>query len=663
MDSYQLSDGGLWTNKSDINQVEKGFEELYAIVDNRMETFNTKKQDPFQTNYTINRAISLLAQNVAQVPLDIYKGEEPIPHDNEMYNMFIKPNPYMSNFELWELTMIYLYNYGESFWYLNTNEYGKIQEIYVLNPRFMKHTKDKTTGQIGNWLFNHKIPMTIDEVVFFKLPNTKGLRGLSPINTVVMEYAADADAAKYNKKFFENFAKISGYLKNDKASEISPEELRKAVVEWNNAHKGVNNVGKTAGLPAGMDYIDTAMSQKDMEYLEGRKDIRDRILVVLGVNKTAMGISDDVNRANAKEGMRQIWTLTLKPQLIRIQEKLNADLFLEYFPGYRCKFNLSQIEDLKGDLKTTLESAQSMLHMGYTRNEINSRLSLDMEDSDDNEDLLPLNLVPRGMSFEDETDTSKDVVDITTKDVEEVKRSRANDRYRRLYLRRAKVIDKVFYSKVKRFFYEQGKEVLKIIGSRKDMNADHYEILNKLNLIWTEQNKKLKKYTKPIYEEAYKVGVKLAKDRLGKSYKEIELPDLIDSTIINSRLSKITDINNTVWNQIRIEIFESANQGETLAELTKRIKNVYNFAGKRARTIARTETNSMISETTMAEYDKEGVSRKQWIGGDRETHAAQDGDIVDIDETFANGLSYPGDPSGGPGEVINCRCAISPVID
>ena len=662
MDNYQLSDSGLWTNKSDMDQtVEKGFEELYAIVDNRMETYNTQKQDPFSTNYTINRAISLLAQNVAQVPLDIYKGEEPIPKTQEMYNMFIKPNPWMSNFELWELTMIYLYNYGESFWYLNTNEYGKIQEIYVLNPKFMKHEKNKETGQIGNWLFNHKIPMTVDEVIFFKLPNTKGLRGLSPIATVIMEYAADADAARYNKKFFENFARISGYLKNDKASEISPEELKKAVVEWNNIHKGVNNVGKIAGLPAGMDYVDTAMSQKDMEYLEGRKDIRDRILVVLGVNKTAMGISDDVNRANAKEGMRQIWTLTLKPQLIRIQEKLNADLFLEYFPGYRCKFNLSQIEDLKGDLKTTLESAQSMLHMGYTRNEINSRLSLDMEDSDDNEDLLPLNLVPRGMSLDDEP--SKNVDETTTKNVEEVKRTRANTRYRQLYLRRVKVVEKVFYSKVKRFFYEQGKEVLKIIGGRKDMNASHYELLNKLTLIWDEQNKKIKKYTKPIYEEAYKVGIKLVKDTLGKTYKEIELPDMIDSTIINSRLSKITDINNTIWNQIKIEIFDSANEGESLAELTKRIKNVYNFAGKRAKTIARTETASMVSQTTMNEYNKEGVSKKQWVGGDRPTHAAVDGDIVDIDEIFNNGLEYPGDPGGDAGEVINCRCAIVPVID
>jgi len=663
MDNYKLSETGLWTKESNTDQVvEKGFEELYAVVGNRMETYSTEKQDPFSTNYVINRAISLLAQNVAQVPLDIYKGEDPLPPENEMYNMFIRPNPYMSNFELWELTMIYLYNYGESFWYINNNEYGKIQDIYVLNPKFMKHEKDKATGQIGSWIFNYKIPMSVDEVIFFKLPNTKGLRGLSPIDTVIMEYAADADAAKYNKKFFENFARVSGYLKNDKASEISPAELKKAVIDWNNSHRGINNVGKIAGLPAGMDYVDTAMSQKDMEYLEGRKDIRDRILVTLGVNKTAMGISDDVNRANAKEGMRQIWTLTLKPQLIRIQEKLNAELFLQYLPGYKCKFNLSQIEELKGDLKTTLESAQNLLHLGYTRNEINDRLSLDMKYSNDDEDLIPINLVPRGMSLDDEPKSTKDVGDIETKSIE-LKVSRANKKYRQLYLRRVKVVDKLFYSKIKRFFYEQGKTVLAVIRNSKNMNTQQYGILNDLIKIWDKENKTLKKYTKPIYNEAYKVGIKLVKDRLGKSYKDIDLPDMIDSTIINSRLSKITDINNTVWNQIKIEIFDSANEGETLAQLTKRIKNVYNFAGKRAKTIARTETASMVSQTTMKEYEKEGVSKKTWVGGTRPQHAAVDGETIDMDQTFSNGLEYPGDPGGDPGNIINCRCAVAPYIE
>jgi len=42
----------------------------------------------------------------------------------------------------------------------------------------------------------------------------------------------------------------------------------------------------------------------------------------------------------------------------------------------------------------------------------------------------------------------------------------------------------------------------------------------------------------------------------------------------------------------------------------------------------------------------------------RESHAIVDGEIRELDEKFSNGLMFPGDPSGGAAEVINCRCAL-----
>lgn len=42
----------------------------------------------------------------------------------------------------------------------------------------------------------------------------------------------------------------------------------------------------------------------------------------------------------------------------------------------------------------------------------------------------------------------------------------------------------------------------------------------------------------------------------------------------------------------------------------------------------------------------------------RDSHARLDGTTIELNETFANGLMYPGDPSGTPDEIMNCRCRL-----
>lgn len=55
--------------------------------------------------------------------------------------------------------------------------------------------------------------------------------------------------------------------------------------------------------------------------------------------------------------------------------------------------------------------------------------------------------------------------------------------------------------------------------------------------------------------------------------------------------------------------------------------------------------------------------------GDRRTrfdHAVADGESVGLEERFTVGgraMLYPGDPAGGPGNVINCRCHVKVKID
>lgn len=114
--------------------------------------------------------------------------------------------------------------------------------------------------------------------------------------------------------------------------------------------------------------------------------------------------------------------------------------------------------------------------------------------------------------------------------------------------------------------------------------------------------------------------------------------------------------------------------GEHPSKMATRIEGL--FTGetplspyKRALRIAQTEAHSVMNQAafeTMKAADAGGLKmKKRWDatldGSTRKDHRKVDGETVDLDEAFSNGLMKPGD--GGPADRINCRCALVNVLD
>jgi len=470
--SFEISAGGVWVPEG-ATQIPKSATKnwqdvLYAVRGGQLEAWDISKKPPFESNYTIHRALSIIGSNVAQVPMKFYQRSngELVLYSDSVYNLFESPNANDSNYDLWEQTIIYLYNYGEVMWYLSPSDVGnKIVGMQVLNPSYMKHTKSKVTGYIDNWVFDNKIPLAVDNVIHFKFPSMQGLRGMSPLNTILTELSSDEQAALFNYSYFKNGAKLGGVLYTDQDVEITKEELKMIVDTWNSGHQGSNNAYKVAGLLGGMKYQEiSTSSMKDMEFLQSRKDIRDKILVLLGVNPTVMGISENVNLANAQMGIRQFTELTLIPLLIRLKQKLNATMFRTFYPDYYCEFDIQSIQSLKDDFNKQILTAKELIGLGYTRNEVNERLSLDMPESDDSIDLVANGLVyrhsigsnivkPDTQSKVEQSDTvdTKDIVD--TKSV---------------------MVKNTVYKKVKSFFYKQRCSVINNLLKGVDFITDDF---------------------------------------------------------------------------------------------------------------------------------------------------------------------------------------------
>jgi uncharacterized protein with gpF-like domain len=135
----------------------------------------------------------------------------------------------------------------------------------------------------------------------------------------------------------------------------------------------------------------------------------------------------------------------------------------------------------------------------------------------------------------------------------------------------------------------------------------------------------------------------------------------------------IKDINDTTLKQIKKAFIDSANEGETLKQLSKRIEkytlgSINDSRRGRSLLIARTETlmsTARAKQAQIKEFEDLGVEfEKQWVVGrpkqHRPDHLATNGKRVPKDNVFTFSgvkMKYAGDPAGGAANNCNCRCS------
>lgn len=136
---------------------------------------------------------------------------------------------------------------------------------------------------------------------------------------------------------------------------------------------------------------------------------------------------------------------------------------------------------------------------------------------------------------------------------------------------------------------------------------------------------------------------------------------------LRARSQRIVNVNKTTATRLRDSLAEGDLAGETVAELSARVRDVMNVAStSRARMIARTEVASAHNVGQLAAARQSGVvAAKEWLAvGDHRTRASHldvDGTVLGIDALFTVGgdeLEGPGDVAGSAEEVVNCRCVL-----
>ena len=189
-------------------------------------------------------------------------------------------------------------------------------------------------------------------------------------------------------------------------------------------------------------------------------------------------------------------------------------------------------------------------------------------------------------------------------------------------------------------------------------------------VFWAEQIELLKKFSKSYFLKGLELtGQDLVTVMRSTGFNtDFDIYQVNIGAVVDSRIDLLPRIGDTMQKDLSDLIKEGTSQGFTQEQLADAIRERFKDIEGKADTIARTELGAVKSEAQVQAYRSEGVHYIQWVHNPamskvpRQEHADHDSDVVEFMVTpFWNGLYYPRDPNGDPGQTINCNCEFTPV--
>ncbi len=523
---------------------------------------DTRAQNPFKDSSLVYVASSKISENLPQAPLLFYdiKTKTQLSLDSPVVRLFQRPNDNDSYFTYFEKSTLFLALYGETFWVMidsagqrmgTTTLPGAMQ---VLIPTRMKETIDDF-GIVKYWTYDtgrERKEIPAEKILHIKFPNPyHPIRGMPPIQSARADVDSDYLAGRFSRSFFQNGANPGTVFTLPEDDESSDEQRKAFIKEWNQLHKGSSKQYKSAILNPGMDAKKVGLTQEEMDYVKQREFNAERILSVFGVPPPMAGFYEQATYGNVRTAKRIFWNETIKAYARRYESTLNNFFLPVYYPATICKFNFSDIDELKHDAKETAELVNIYANHGVPMNVLNDSFELPWEHQEGLDiGYQPMTMLEVGTNFiEAQREVSDaNAADDDTKELVNVTPSIFNE------------FSKTFHD----YLYGQRKKLLKYVA--KDKNIDIS--------FWKQENARLIGKFGQIYGKHGKDPLELTKinifnkrmvDSIISGEKE-EIPDRIRDLYnkFDKKLGKMKESRvDAISRQEVTQFMEQTNIGES----------------------------------------------------------------------------------------------------
>ncbi len=684
------------------------------VIDLSGLTATEKVGRPYAQSLWVARAIKMVADPIASVPLHFgteERGGNAI-NDPELDAAWqepaIGPEGAVCLRDVVSATIGWLKLSGEAFWVFDDRVlvkpkalpfpdvgFGAVAQFAIVRPDRMRHVTDKRGGRLTGWEYTDGAgiahTLLTEQVIHLKLWNPyDDIRGLGEYESAQLAAESDYMGANFKLNLARNNGDQGVYI--IAKSGIPDDAQRKQIVAQLREKRELQQRGmfKPVFLTGDISIEDPKVRVVDAAFNESMMQDAHRIFIAFGVPPSMADVVPSYSVGSASDYYRLIRD-TCTPTGKIFTEAVESATQRQGREGVFAWFDWSNHPVMKEVRREAITAATPLWDRGISWEVINETLDLGLPEFDGwDERYLPFSVSPAGMArdiYSPEATTGADVageVDDVKDDVEDDDDDEAiKEMFRALKGPRGKARDareielwkshfakrrataKLYLSRFNKVLFEFRAEVLRKIESKLTRGAGTTTKAAAADFL----------FDLGAFKDAITINLRgvalnamqVAGEQMFAEVKRddpFKVPDARAKEFLAQREVRLKGASEEVWASIRSELQDGLDAGDGIKAMGDRIRSKFNGISRgRAETIAMTETGAAYGVAREEAQKQAGIQFKKWLTSGlsnvRSAHSHANGQVVAIDEPFYVGgeyLNFPGDPSGSPGNVINCHC-------
>lgn len=636
-------------------------------------------------------------------------GDEEEVYSHEVLDLLDDPNMVITAKQLWNLYYSYLNLTGEAY-ILKLDQKGNPLTNKAKLPSALfplpSHLCEFHIGE-KDWnesyvIFNgDRYP--ISAILRDINPDPENIyQGMSIVRKASLTVDTDIQMKRWNNKLFKNGARPGVVV--EVPDQLKDDAYNRLKQQFDEQYRGVGNAFNRVILEGGAKMSPFMMTTQDLDFLESKRFTRDEILAMFKVSGSNLGITEDVNRANAEAQDYSYAKRCIKPRLEQFIDFMNKRLLR---PIYGGEYVLSYEDPVPENAEMRLQEAQAGVNSWLTIDEVRDMYGREaLPNGDGNKLYVPMGNVPinelsmlvgsgsdenasdtsngsEGNSNADEGeegDTSEPVSPKALKERTEIGEAKVKD-----YTMKSLKYERMIQRSARKMFNKQTQDV-------KDWLRDHAKTLDKSFIKrkdWASDMVDWEEYNNSFSNELFKIFAIIVDEIGTEAFNKLvegsfdPYTETIQNFLKNNSLKVAKGVNAETEKQIRATLAQGVRENETVQELSARIMQVFGTASTyRAFMIAQTESAMAENYADVQAWTQTGVViAKEWYTARDENVCGfchdMDKKVIPLDEAFfekgditefidgkgnAHAMTLDYRTIGEPPLHPNCRCVLLPIL-